>query len=290
MKRHKPNQDEAQIYLFPGTAPSTTAPPAPATVERPLLEEAPRMARVAPPSLGRAVLSGTFRKDLPGLRQAFEELRDLGCDILSPKRVDVAREEDGFIYMVGEETSTPRVIESRHLEAIEQADFLWLHVPGGYVGLSASLEIGFAKASAIPVFAKELPADPVIADFVHVVSSPREIPATIAGQRLRPRSSLSSVQEYYRRIAAQRGFEKETAHDCFVLLVEEVGELARALRKRERLVRHQASDKQDESLELADILLYVVHMANILGIDLSEAVRTKEEINLARFLRQSRGG
>jgi NTP pyrophosphatase (non-canonical NTP hydrolase) len=247
------------------------------------------MARVVPPALGRAVLSGTFRKDLPGLRQAFEELRDLGCEILSPKRVDVAREEDGFIYMVGEETSTPRVIESRHLKAIEQADFLWLHVPEGYVGLSASLEIGFANASAVPVFAKELPADPVIADFVQVVGSPRESPARIAEHRLSPRSSLSSVQEYYRRIAAQRGFEKETAQDCFVLLVEEVGELARALRKREGLTRHQPSGKHHESLELADILLYVVHMANILDIDLSDAVLTKEEINLARFLRKSSG-
>jgi len=235
------------------------------------------------------VLSGTFRKDLPGLREAFEELRDLGCEILSPKRVDVAREEAGFIYMVGEETSTPSVIESRHLAAIEQADFLWLHVPDGYVGLSASLEIGFANASAVPVFAKALPSDPVIAGFVHVVASPREIPGRLADRRLSPRSSLSSVQEYYRRIAAQRGFEKETAHDCFVLLVEEVGELARALRKREGLVRHQGNDAHDESLELADILLYVVHMSNILGIDLSHAVLTKENINLARFLRKSSG-
>jgi NTP pyrophosphatase (non-canonical NTP hydrolase) len=97
------------------------------------------------------------------------------------------------------------------------------------------------------------------------------------------------VQEYYRRIAAQRGFEKETAHDCFVLLVEEVGELARVLRKREGLARHHASGKHDESLELADVLLYVVHMANILGIDLSDAIKMKEEINLARFLRQRSG-
>src|SRR5579862_5077427 len=187
MKRHKPNQDEAQILLFTGTAPAVAGLSASANaVARPPLDK-PRQARVSLPSLGRAVLSGTFRKDLPGLREAFDELRDLGCEILSPKRVDVAREEDGFIYMVGEETSTPQVIESHHLEAIEQADFLWLHVPDGYVGLSASLEIGFANASAVPVFAREMPKDPVIADFVHVVASPREIPGRLAHPRLSPR-------------------------------------------------------------------------------------------------------
>jgi NTP pyrophosphatase (non-canonical NTP hydrolase) len=245
--------------------------------------------RVSPQRLGRAVLSGTFRKDLAGLRHAFEELRDLGCEILSPHRIEVTREENGFIYMAGEETSTPQMIEGRHLQAIEQADFVWLHAPEGYVGLSASLEIGFANAMAIPVFARERPTDPVVADFVHVIESAREIPNTLPGPCLPARPSLGSLQEYYRRIAVERGFEKETAHDCFVLLVEEVGEFARALRKRQGLARHQESGGHDEGSELADILLYLVHMGNILGIDLADAVRAKEEVNLARFLRKSSG-
>jgi len=278
MKR--PKQEEAQILLFPGAT----------VLEHPLGPPPPRRAtgqeaRISTHCLSRAVLSGTFRRDAGGLRNAFEELRDLGCDILSPHKIDIAREEDGFIYMVGEETSTPHAIESRHLEAIERADFIWLHAPQGYVGLSASLEIGFASARGVPIFARERPTDSVIASFVDLVSSPQEIPAIISSPRLSGRPTLFSLQEYYRRIAAQRGFEKETARDCFVLLVEEVGEFARALRKREGLVRHQEVQQHHEGLELADILLYLVHMANILGVDLTNAVKSKEEINLARFIR-----
>jgi NTP pyrophosphatase (non-canonical NTP hydrolase) len=282
MKRRKDN--EAQIFLFP-----SGAPPESSVATPPSLRDKTQASRVSPHGYGRAVLSGTFRRDLSGLREAFEELHDIGCEILSPHRIDITREENGFVYMRGEETSSPQAIENRHLEAIEQADFMWLHAPEGYVGLSASLEIGFASAMSVPIFAKERPADPVIADFVHIVSSIREIPPSVTSPRLSSRLVLSSLQEYYRRIAAQRGFEKETAHDCFVLLIEEVGEFARTLRKRTGLVRHQENSGHNESLELADILLYLVHMANILGVDLTDAVREKEEINFARFLRKKQG-
>lgn len=287
MKRPKrPKPAEGQILLFPGSATLSALPPAAAPLP---LVQGPQPPVGPPRHSGRAVLSGTFRKDLAGLQSAFAELRDLGWEVLSPHRLEVSREEDGFIYMAGEETSTPQIIEGRHLEAIERADFVWLHAPEGYVGLSGSLEIGFARASGVPIFTTQRPSDPVIADFVHVLGSPREIPAAVVSPRLTRRPSLGSVQEYYRRIAAERGFEKETAQECFVLLVEEVGEFARALRKREGLARHQQGAQQDETLELADVLLYVVHMANILEIDLTDAVKAKEEINLARFLLKSSG-
>jgi len=65
-------------------------------------------------------------------------------------------------------------------------------------------------------------------------------------------------------------------------MVEEVGELAREIRKRERLVRHGASTGSSESRELADIFLYVIHMANVLDIDLARVVQDKELINLQR--------
>jgi NTP pyrophosphatase (non-canonical NTP hydrolase) len=279
-KRSK--QAEGQILLFPGSAALSVMPHAAEPQAQP-----DRLA--ARQRLGRAVLSGSFRKDPGGLRSDFEELQDLGWEVLSPHRLDISREEDGFIYMVGEETSTPQAIESRHLQAIEEADFVWLHAPEGYLGLSASLEIGFASAVGVPIFAKQRPADSVLADFVHVISSPRNIPDAVTRPRIVHRPSLASVQEYYRRIATERGFEKETAQECFMLLVEEVGEFARTLRKRTGIARHQQDQAQREDLELADILLYVVHMANLLGVDLTEAIREKEEINLARFLARNSG-
>jgi NTP pyrophosphatase (non-canonical NTP hydrolase) len=71
-------------------------------------------------------------------------------------------------------------------------------------------------------------------------------------------------------------------------MVEEVGELARALRKRENLTRHGSYSDSDEAHELADVFLYVVHMANVLNLDLAGIVKQKEFINLEKFLgRQS---
>src|SRR6267142_7135637 len=61
------------------------------------------------------VLCGTYRKDVEGLRRSFEQLKDLGFNVLSPSSVDIASEVNGFVYMHGEQTETPEHLELRHL-------------------------------------------------------------------------------------------------------------------------------------------------------------------------------
>jgi NTP pyrophosphatase (non-canonical NTP hydrolase) len=230
------------------------------------------------------VISGSYRKDFESLRNAFEELRDLGCKILSPSNVSIVSEQDGFVYMKGEETETPENIEDRHLSAIQKANFVWLHTPEGYVGPSAALEVGFAHAAGVPVFAKELPRDKVLQSFVQLVASPGDVLNGRMDNPAPPAPALKAFQEYYRRAALQRGYAKEGPKDCLMLMVEEVGELARALRKREKLVRHGSYPDSSEAQELADVFLYVVHMANVLELDLANIVRDKEVTNLQKFL------
>jgi NTP pyrophosphatase (non-canonical NTP hydrolase) len=230
------------------------------------------------------VLSASYRRDGEGLKRAYEELQDLGCRVLSPSRIEPSREENGFVYMKGEESDTPERIELRHLEAIQKAVLIWLFAPEGYVGLSAALEVGFAHAQGIPVFCKTKVTDPTLRNFVITVNCPAEALSLIQNHALpAPSPSLTGFQSYYKRVASQRGYEKESAKDCLVLMVEEVGELARAVRRREKLVRYGAVDLSNEAQELADVFLYVVHMANILGMDLSSAVRGKERINAEKF-------
>jgi NTP pyrophosphatase (non-canonical NTP hydrolase) len=230
------------------------------------------------------VISGTFRKDFESLRRVFEEFRDLGCKILSPSNVSIVSEQDGFVYMKGEEMETPEKIEDRHLIAIQKANFVWLHTPEGYVGPSAALEVGFAHAAGVPVYAKEPPSDKVLQPFVRVVASPGEVLNNRLNNPGPPAPALKAFQEYYRRAALQRGYAKEGPKDCLLLMVEEVGELARALRKREKLVRHGSYPDSSEAQELADVFLYVVHMANVLELDLAHIVRDKEVVNLQKFL------
>jgi NTP pyrophosphatase (non-canonical NTP hydrolase) len=267
-----------QIVLFPDTGSEFFAAP----------DKAAHMAVSTSLSEARSqrtqvVLSGSYRKDFQGLKRTYEQLRDLNCDILSPSNVTAVSEVDGFVYMQGEESQAPDSVEARHLDAIQKSQFMWLHAPSGYVGTSAALEIGFANAAGVPVFSQELVNDPILRRFVHVVSSPGAVISQLSTGGLPiPEPALRAFQYYYRRAAIQRGYHSEGPKECLLLMVEEVGELAREIRKRERLVRHGASTGSSESRELADIFLYVIHMANVLDIDLARVVQDKELINLQR--------
>jgi NTP pyrophosphatase (non-canonical NTP hydrolase) len=232
----------------------------------------------------QVVISGTYRKEFETVQRTYEEFLDLGCSILSPTNVTIVDEHDGFVYMKGEEEETQDKIEARHLLAIQKANFVWLHTPEGYVGLSAALEVGFAHAAGVPVYARQAPLDKTLQPFVHVVGSPAEVLATELQHPEPPTPALKAFQEYYRRAAIARGYAKEQPKDCLLLMVEEVGELARALRKREKLVRHGSYGDSNEAHELADVFLYVVHMANVLGVDLADIVQDKEVLNLKKFL------
>jgi NTP pyrophosphatase (non-canonical NTP hydrolase) len=63
--------------------------------------------------------------------------------------------------------------------------------------------------------------------------------------------------------------------------MEELGELARAMRKTHNGVMLAADE--NPALELADVTLYALHLANVLSVDLAAAVAEKEKINALRF-------
>lgn len=252
-------------------------------------DDAPGKKAQAPataPARGTSVvLCGTYRKDPSGLRRTFELLQDTGFSVLSPSNPFIETEEQGFVYMRQESMQTPNNIENRHLDAIQQADFVWFFAPDGYVGPTGALEVGFARAAGVPVYTDTALSDLTIKNFVEVVESPSAVFEAFKHHRVLPPSpAIKSFQHYYRRAALQRGFARENAKDCLLLMVEEVGELARALRKRMKLARHGKPIHNQEELELADVFLYVVHMANILKIDLASVVQRKELLNIQKLI------
>ena len=262
------------------TEQKTSSEPA---VTQPAMDRRPPFSGEPRPSV---VICGSFRKDTQGLSKLREQFLDLHYSILSPLNVDIRREEDGFVYMRGEESQTPETLERRHLDAIERADIVWLHAPDGYVGLSASLEIGYATAVGTPVFSVVPPQDPILKTLVRLVDRPDLLVSTRSNMSPDiPKPGIARFQTYYRKVAIQRGYEQESAQNCLLLMVEEIGELARGIRRDQKLTRHHPSSS--ESLqELADVFIYVVHMANILNADLAEIVKDKEAANWARFLRK----
>jgi NTP pyrophosphatase (non-canonical NTP hydrolase) len=155
------------------------------------------------------------------------------------------------------------------------------------VGPSAALEIGVAHSLDVPVLALERPTDPALASFVVEVSSIADAigRARAAGLRT-PVAPLRDLQAYYERVAEDRGFDQESAQDTMLLLTEEVGELARAVRKSLGLAR-SGTEQTDAAEELADVQLYLLHLANVVGVDLATAVRDKERLNDQRYGRRA---
>ncbi|HEX4114724.1 MAG TPA: hypothetical protein VHY18_02500 [Solirubrobacteraceae bacterium] len=232
----------------------------------------------------RAVICGSFRREVAVLQADFQELEATGCEVLSPRDVRFVAEVDGFVLAEHELDQAPEAIEHRHLESLRQADFVWLHAPAGYVGASAAMELGIAGELGLPVYSRNMPTDPVLARVVRHAHSPREA-TDIARSRgaHTPAPPLRVLQTYYRRMADARGYADESARDTLLLLVEEVGELARAVRQSAGLSRSAGYEGVDAAHELADVQLYLLHLANALDVDLAQAVIDKEQMNAARL-------
>lgn len=94
--------------------------------------------------------------------------------------------------------------------------------------------------------------------------------------------TLSELQEYYQQKAKERGFSDETAQDTLLLMTEELGELARAVRKNTGIKTDNKEKIYAIEEELADMQNYLLHLSNILGINLEEAYWKKEEENDTR--------
>lgn len=221
------------------------------------------------------VVCGSFRRTPRALRRELLELEGAGCAVLSPQDLDFVAEVDGFVFGQHDVGRTTADIERGHLRSMEKADFVWLHCPDGYVGTSATMELGFAKALGLRVFSAEPPKELVLSDMVHGCGSPPAAAAAVKRElRDAPSDALVALQSYYGRAAERRGWSDETVLESLDLLKGEIGELEAAI---------DGEGNGAAALELADVQLYVVHLANILAIDLGEAVRDKERINHERF-------
>ena len=100
---------------------------------------------------------------------------------------------------------------------------------------------------------------------------------------LKDNPTLPDLQRYLDEICQERGWTKDSPSEKFVLFIEEVGELAKAMRKSAGLYEEQAK-KRDMSLEeeFSDVFSYLLDLANCYHVDLEFAFRAKEQINQSR--------
>jgi NTP pyrophosphatase (non-canonical NTP hydrolase) len=230
----------------------------------------------------RVTVSGSFRRHWNEVIGSIGAFRALGAEVVSPKSTEQEREETGFVYLKGER-GRPADIERDHLKAIASSDALYVVSPDGYLGPSTALEIGYGLALKVPIWSSNALRDVPHRSLVGV-SSEQEVLASLSkstnsiGVPIIDR--LNYLQEYYFDEARKRGFDRESPEQVFVLLVEEIGELAKAIRPMIGLsVKSGDNTRKSVELELADCFIYLLHMANQLKINLYEAFREKERLN-----------
>ena len=95
--------------------------------------------------------------------------------------------------------------------------------------------------------------------------------------------TLRQLQEYVRQVVKERGWDKNNELELFLLFSEEVGELAKAIRDHRGLYPERGRESRSNlEEEFADVLAYLIDLANYFGVDLTEAFRHKEEKNATR--------
>ncbi|MEL6675609.1 MAG: MazG nucleotide pyrophosphohydrolase domain-containing protein [Bacteroidota bacterium] len=98
------------------------------------------------------------------------------------------------------------------------------------------------------------------------------------------RPSLADLQAYQAAVCRERGWDQTPPLQTFLLFTEEIGELAKAIRNRLNIYQEKGKQVAPEELqgEFADVLSYLLELANYFEIDLTEVYRAKEAINAAR--------
>ena len=98
--------------------------------------------------------------------------------------------------------------------------------------------------------------------------------------------ALTELRDAMRRFAAERAWERfHTPKNLAMALSGEAGELIEHFQwlTAEESASLPAPVRDEVALELADVLLYLVRLGDVLGIDLAEAARRKIAINAQRY-------
>ena len=102
---------------------------------------------------------------------------------------------------------------------------------------------------------------------------------------LNEKNTLNEIQNYIKEVIKIRGFSEQKVQDKMLLLLEETGELAKAIRK---TIPEASGDYErienytDIEEEVADVFIVLVSICNRLNINLYDAIIKKEEKNIKR--------
>jgi NTP pyrophosphatase (non-canonical NTP hydrolase) len=95
--------------------------------------------------------------------------------------------------------------------------------------------------------------------------------------------TIKEMQLYIKQFCLERKWDNVTHLEKFLLFSEEVGELAKAIRYHTKLGLEQNKiDKTNLADEFADVLNFLLDLANHFDVDLETAFREKNKKNETR--------
>jgi ADP-ribose pyrophosphatase YjhB (NUDIX family) len=96
----------------------------------------------------RCVIHGSFSKHFAEIKRAAEIFGAAGIEVLAPRQDELVGEQDGFALFEDEIGKDPRFIELLYLHNLKRLGengFSYFVNPDGYIGKSASYELGIAQ-------------------------------------------------------------------------------------------------------------------------------------------------
>ncbi|MCL2228450.1 MAG: nucleotide pyrophosphohydrolase [Firmicutes bacterium] len=102
-------------------------------------------------------------------------------------------------------------------------------------------------------------------------------------KKLSEKQSLKEIQKLREKMWRAQGFDDETPEQTMLLLVEEIGELAKALRKQIGMCCDESRNNYTKtSEEAADVFTLLLDLCTILNIDLFDALKDKSIKHIGR--------
>ncbi|MEK9158286.1 MAG: NUDIX domain-containing protein, partial [Patescibacteria group bacterium] len=103
----------------------------------------------------RCVLHGSFQKHFIEIQRIHRLFTDAGIEVLAPSISEIAETKDGFAMLSTDKETDPRMIELLYLHNLKRLGengFSYFVNPEGYLGKSASYELGIAQISNTKCF------------------------------------------------------------------------------------------------------------------------------------------
>lgn len=94
--------------------------------------------------------------------------------------------------------------------------------------------------------------------------------------------TYENLQTYVWQMNTERGFNLEDPSKKLVLLMEEVGELAKAVRQSVGMKFDDSTKRTELADELADVQIVLLGLASMMNVDMPAAVIAKETKNRNR--------